>query len=473
MREQNKNEQLQVDLAPTQEKFIFSEKVVNVLYSNTGEGKSFAAVIAMIIHAQRCGMPIRAAIVRDTHENIKLSTVRTIQDALSIVSPRFPIYRFKNDFKELVITTNPPVYVDLFGIDDPASLGKLQGPEYALIWLEEPAPISDKSNAGLSEETYNVALVRCTRQKNTRSRLQITMNPADEAHWTYKRLLEEPAVDPDNPLITKAVFRILPGENKYVSETSRQAVRSAYKNDAASLTRYAEGKFAAVYTGKKVTPEYNPESFLSKVALEPARGLIGFRSWDGWHSPTCSLGQITGSGRLVFLDTIHVENSDVRQLSKARILPLINSPRWKDKVKEWRDIGDFSMMIPDQSNRQESSSRAIETIFDTIFEPGPAKWEHMKLGIHNAFSFNINGLPAFVISPQERLIHRALSGAWHYPVDNSGQISSKLPDKNDASHVGDAWANAVNVLLPVTKIKRDPAAIKKLQERQKAIACSY
>ncbi|MEM4721784.1 MAG: hypothetical protein QXT73_06985 [Candidatus Methanomethylicaceae archaeon] len=57
--------------------------------------------------------------------------------------------------------------VDLFGIDDPASLSKLQGPEYALIWLEEPAPMADKANAGLSEEVFNAALVRATRQKNT------------------------------------------------------------------------------------------------------------------------------------------------------------------------------------------------------------------------------------------------------------------------------------------------------------------
>ena len=41
-----------------------------------------------------------------------------------------------------------PTVEDFFWIDDPASLSKLQGPQYAIIWLEEPAPIIEKQNAG-------------------------------------------------------------------------------------------------------------------------------------------------------------------------------------------------------------------------------------------------------------------------------------------------------------------------------------
>ncbi len=71
---------LDFNLNPTQAAYVFSTSVVNAIISNTGEGKSFASVLAMVVHAQRCNKDIRVAIVRDTHENIKNSTVRTIQE---------------------------------------------------------------------------------------------------------------------------------------------------------------------------------------------------------------------------------------------------------------------------------------------------------------------------------------------------------------------------------------------------------
>ncbi|MDI6754728.1 MAG: hypothetical protein QME78_10095, partial [Thermodesulfobacteriota bacterium] len=118
---------------------------------------------AMIAHAGRCGQPIRCAIVRDTLENIKLSIVPSVQEFFQIFFPdnSHKLYRFKNEYKELTLFTDPRIEVDLFGIDDPASLGKLQGSSaYSLIWLNEPAPIADKANAGLSEEVYKVSVIR-------------------------------------------------------------------------------------------------------------------------------------------------------------------------------------------------------------------------------------------------------------------------------------------------------------------------
>jgi hypothetical protein len=465
---QQPKKQFGFDLTPTQGRYVFSNTVVNLIYSNTGEGKSLASIIAMLYHAQRNAKPIRCAVVRDTHENIKLSTARSIQDALP---PE--LYRFKNDYKELTIFSDPQIKVDLFGIDDPASLSKLQGPEYALIWLEEPAPMSDRANAGLSEEVFNAALVRCARQKDTVPRLQISMNPADEDHWTYKRFFEEPDIDPDNPLITKAVFKIPYGENPYVTEVSRQAVKSAYKGDMAAYKRYVKGEFSPVYKGTRVTPKYDPEIHLSKTPLVPAQGLEGFRAWDGWHNPALLLGQITHAGRLVFIDTIRIKNSDIRTLIKTKAIPLLNSLRWKGKCKSWRDIGDFSMKTPDQSNQQESAARVIEDAFGTFFEAGPSKWTHMKRGIDYVFENNILGKSAFIINKAERILHKGLIGDWHYKTDNSGNIMKDTPEKNSSSHPCDAWANAVNVLLPARSAKINRSWLIKMQRKARQRANSY
>ena len=461
---------LKYELFPTQEEYVNSEKIVNIIISNTGEGKTFASVMAMVAHAQRCGKPIRCAIVRDTHENIKKSTARSIMDAFE----NYPqIYRFKDQFRELTLFTNPRVDVDLFGIDDLGALSKLQGPEYALIWLEEPAPMADQVNAGLSEEVFNAALVRCARQKGTKARLQVSMNPADEDHWTYKRFIEDAEIDPDNPLITKQVWFVPYGENREVSEVSRQAVKSAYKDDPASYTRYVLGQFAAVYRGKKVTPDYNPLIHLAGGPLEPARGLVSFRAWDSWTNPACIMGQITTTGRLIFLDVLTLENSDIPTLIETKVLPMMNSPRWKDKARAWRDGGDCTMKNPDQSNIHTSAARVVEDAFGTIFEPGPARWEHMKFGIKKALSKMIQGMPAVIIDPVNcKVLHKGLSGAWHYKTNNSGEITSKVPDKDEISHPCDCWANGVNILLP-TQMGRDLSKYKAAATKARQRAEGY
>lgn len=470
----NLSKQVKFELSATVGAFVTSEAVVNIIHSPRGEGKTYGCIAAMFHHAKRNDKLIRCAIVRDTHENIKLSAARSIQDALPD-----HLFKFKNDYKELILSSTPPILVDLFGIADPGALQKLQGPEYALIWLEEPAPMVDKANAGLSEEVFNAALIACARQKNTIPRLQVSMNPADEDHWTFKRFFEEPDIDPLNPLITKAIFKVPYGDNKHLPEVSRQAVKVAYKNDDASYGRYVEGKFVKITKGKKVTPFYGTGKYTSEVPLKPAPGLEGFRAYDGWHNPTCILGQITHTGRLIFIDTLHGNNVDIRTLIDEKVRPMLNSPRWKGMCKLWRDVGDRTMKIPDQSNINESAARVIENAFKTKtgrhahFEGGPARWESMKRGIDNIFNTNIAGKPAFLVNMDNRLLDKTLSGGWHFKVDNAGNVVSDTPEKTEESHIGDAWANAVNVLLPSNIMNLNRGTVIELQKKTRTRAKSY
>lgn len=460
--------QLQFNLSPTLERYVLSDKVVNIVVSPKGEGKTFASIVALFAHANRNKKPIRCAIVRDTHENIKTSIARSVQDALP---PN--IYKFKNDYKELTIFSEPRITCDLFGIDDLGSLDKLQGSAYSLIWLEEPAPMSDRSNAGLPEEVYNAALIQCARQTDTIPRLQVSMNPADQEHWTYRRFFEDPLVDPALPLITRAVFQVPYGENKHLPEVARQAVKAAYRHDSASYQRYVMGKFVPLQRGKAVTPHYGNGRFTSEKPLEPAQGLEGFRGWDGWHNPVVVIGQITHSGRLIFIDTVVGQNCDVGILAKNKVVPLLNSPRWKGKCKSWREIGDVSMKTPDQSNINTSAAKVIENIFGTYFEAGPARWTHMKRGIDHVFATNIVGKPAFIVGKNNRLLDKALGGGWHFKTDNAGNVIGDIPEKTNESHVGDAWANIASVLLPTQSRTSDRAKLQRLRRKGRKMAASY
>jgi hypothetical protein len=447
---------------PTQQAFIDSEAVVNVIYSNTGEGKTFACIGAMIKHAERCGRPIRCAILRDTLENLRTSVVVSIKEYFQF-NPS--AYRFTDQDKKLTIFLKPHrITCDLFGIDDSASLSRLQGPEYALIWLNEPAPMAEKANAGLSEEVFNAALVRCARQKGTKARLQVDMNPADEEHWTFKRFLDSEVIDEDNPLITKAVFRVPYGENVHASEVSRQAVRAAYKNDPASYARYVEGQFAVIYHGDKVTPYYNRLLHLLPYPAAPVKGLESFRLWDSWGAPCCILGQVTTIGRLIIYDVCIIDgNSDIRTLISTQVEPLLGSPRWKGKARNWRDIGDFTMAQRDQSNVEESAKLVIQRAFRGRFESGPSTWKLIKQGLDDLFQRNglIQGLPSVQLDPVgAKLLDTALNGGWHYRVDASGKRTRDKPEKDFYSHIGDSFSNGACVLRPSPR----KADIRKMQE---------
>jgi hypothetical protein len=465
---------LQFNFSSTVSDFINSEKTITILIASLGEGKTFGCIGALIAHAKRCGQPIRCAILRDTLENIKLSIVPSIQEFFQDVPQA---YRFKNEFKELTIFSNPRVDVDLFGIDDPASLGKLQGSSaYSLIWLNEPAPIADKANAGLSEEVYNVAVIRCVRRTGTPGRLLVDMNPADESHWTYKRFILEPDFDPEFPLIQKQVWRIPYGENRNLGDDARQAARKMYANDPAAYARYVEGEFAVIYAGEKVTPYYKRDLHRLPSAADPVMGLESVRLWDSWGAPCCILGQITTIGRLIVYDVCLIDgNSDLRTLISTQVEPLLNSPRWKGKAKSWRDIGDFTMAMRDQSNVEESAKLVIQKAFKGRFESGPSTWKMVKQGLDDMFSKHglIQGLPSVQLDPEgAKLLDKALHGGWHYPTDNSGRRTREKPVKDKHSHVGDAFANGCAVLRPSSR-KADIRAYQAQALKQKKRAQSY
>lgn len=240
-------EDIHFDLSPTQYRFVTTDAQIAMLTGPMGEGKTHAGVAGLIGHAARCGRDIRTSLIRDTFQNIKTSTIPDLKEILG------SWVRFSDGLKKMVIMTSPKVECDLFGIDDEASISKLQGPQYACIWLEEPAPIYEKANAGLPREVFNMALARSARQSGTAMRVQITQNPADEEHWTSE-LIEKPEeymVAEDGQVIRKAVFQIPKGENRYLNPIARAANMAAFKDDPAKWQRYVEGEIATVHMGTR------------------------------------------------------------------------------------------------------------------------------------------------------------------------------------------------------------------------------
>jgi hypothetical protein len=158
---------------------------------------------------------------------------------------------------------------------------------------------------------------------------------------------------------------------------------------------------------------------------------------------------------------------------ETQVLPLMNAPRWKGKAKAWRDIGDISMEQPDQSNVEESAAKTIERTLGGVFEGGPKRWEHMRASITRSLNMMIAGSPAVVINPELRMLVKGLAGGWHYKTDSSGNVIATVPVKNEVSHICDAWANAVAVLLPVIDLKDYRDMVRRQGLRNRQLAASY
>ena len=432
MTDEKKGLELKFSLA--QYDFIHSTATIVALIGPQGEGKTFAGFWGLAYHAQKFGTkPMKGALIRDTFENIKNMTIPSIIKA----SDNNAV--FESGGKKMKWYNAD---IDLFGIDDLASLSKLQGAEYTFVWLEEPAPIAAKENAGLREEVFDTALSRTSRQTGAIPRLQITMNPADEEHWTYNKLV----LDPINDEHTKTeVFHIPYGSNWIIEDWQRDIVKQAYRDRPDLYDRYVRGRFSFVQLGEAVTPEYNEHIHRADEMLYPDPDLPVFRLWDGGLNPTAVFMQMTPRGRMLFLDTVRGENIGVKQLIATRIIPLINQ-RYSN-VKEWRDIGDPSMANREQSDSSQNAADVINTELKASFEKGEKSWDNRREALKEMFNRNVDGEPMFLLSRHDVILHRCFRGGWHYGRDASGNVMRDKPRKDINSHPGDAVSHGVARIL--------------------------
>jgi hypothetical protein len=431
---------------------------VAALIGPQGEGKTWAGAIAMILAGrawkEKTGQPLPGAIVRDSHANIKRMTVPSVQKASNKLGEG-TMLQWKNDFKRLECVDGT-LAIDLFGMDDLASLTRIQGAEYAWIWLEEPAPMIESANAGLSLDVYNACLSRVARALSTefealglQPRLQITMNPADEEHWTFHELIENPRFpNPQFPRIRIRVYNIPYGENVHQSQTSRDMTKLAFQNNPGLMMRYVGGQFAFVQAGKAVSPNYNESIHRSDRKLDPIPGCPGLRFWDGGLNPTCILAQITPRGRVIILDSFVGENIGMRQLIRQEVRPMLESYRYKEaRIPSWRDIGDPALNQREQSDSEQRAAMVIEDELGGFFEPGPVDWYTRREAVAEGLNHLVDGYPMVHLSRHEGKLHRALRGGWHYHVDPSGRVLRNEPIKNIHSHPGDAFGYGIAVIM--------------------------
>jgi hypothetical protein len=405
-----------------------------------GDGKTFAALIGMIMHAQRhhqagYPLPVRWIGVADTFRSHEIKTCR------SLMKPEWQGGWSLFDHSHLAVFRQGMtdlVHLDLFGIEDQGAMDRVRM-ETVGVWFEEPAPAAVLvQSSGITDAAWSIAL---TSQGDSRIKSHaypacITSNLPDEDHWTWKRFSPGPTTQgrhPDHP--DRLWFRIPPGERASAEDRAQWA--KALEDRPDLLARLLEGKPGTIILGGQVAVGFDERRHVSAEHLSIIRGEPIGIGLDFGHTPTAIIGQ-DQRGTVRIYASLTLEKGGIRQLLQEAVRP------WLGKFAPWA-LRDSSMIIggfdpagetEDESDIENSPMSIVEKELPGDWEPGPIAWETRR----NCLLTAIGRYQGLIIDPACENLIRALSGRWYYPTAHQGGVRSDKPKKPNHPHedLGDA-----------------------------------
>lgn len=421
---------------PVQRNFIESRAKADLFSSRMGEGKSTAIAWANFYHT-RHNPGARWAIVRDTWENLRATTMKTFFQW-------FPpgIYGTFNASHKTFTWAEGVAKgeVEFLGMDDAQDATKLMSRELGGLAIDEPAPAV--GSTGVDEMIFDLGLTRLRQPGMKWYAAKLAENNPDEAHWTYKRF-----VAPGDP-----EFRIWQPTNP---ENARNLPASYYQDMRRTLIhrpdlvrRFVEGEFGFQQIGKSVTPQWNDKIHLA-VGLIPIARQELILLWDFGHNPTCIITQKTPLGHWNVLDAIVGDGIGVEELLEGAIVPLLRDRYMNHPL---RHIGDPAGNQREQTSIRRTAVMAIKSRLGGSWRSGPVKPEARIEPLRAVLSRNINGRGLVQVDRDRAApVYHALRGGWHYHIARTGLISS-IPVKDQHSHPGDAMSYGAALLFPMGRL---------------------
>jgi hypothetical protein len=458
----------------TQREFIQCKDNMIFLMGPRGEGKTTTGLFATIAHALEQPVsqwPMRWAVIRDTWENLRITTIESIRRACREYGlPNEGLDRLEPKVVKIGMRTTfgffkAVVELNFFGLDTPDDANRLQGFEGAGAWIEEPAPAADISSGIPEDALLAVTSLRQGGAAGVKPRVQITMNPPDKDHWTIKYRDDLDTIERlRSHGYTVKFFEIPKGENPGVTaeyRTHNKAILEAMGRFDL-IARLVEGKVGFIQLGVAVTPEFG-DVHLSKIELPILRSVPIQRSWDFGLNPTCVWWQITPIGRINIFMSIRGANLGCEQHIAQHVLPWQGRKRIMDY--HFEDIGDPNGLTPEARNNEVSAVTAIEEMLTSrpgkpaSFEGGPIPIPDRVGPIRAKLERTLKGgQPVVQVDPEAVAMIRALSGGWHYKKTPSGQVMAIVKDEH--SEHGDALGYGMGVHFPIPKLVERPKAPK-------------
>lgn len=336
-----------------------------------------------------------------------------------------------------------PVMAYLFGMDQLKDISRFQSMELGGGWFEEPAPAAEDDIGGGIQEVAWIVMLSSLNYEVDSPRAQITMNPPDEDHWTWRRFVTDNE-EPDNRIL----FNVPRGENRYLPQWYREHIDKALKSRPDLHRRLVQGLPGFIQKGKPVATNFSEDVHVSKTPLVFAKFAKDmYIGWDTGHSP-CAVGmQQTVTGHFNFLFCLVGENMGMQQFIDSMVKPYIATRI--PSVTFWH-IGDPQAEVGSESDITDSPKMRILNSLGGYWRSGPQKWPPRREAVHNSLNAMHMGRALVQIDKENcRPLIQALRGGWHYP-----EHSPETPKKDFHSHSGDSYAYLMAVLMGERTIVR-------------------
>jgi len=403
----------------------YSDQIEVCAFGARGDGKTIAALSAMIAHAQRhyaagYSLPVRWIGVRDTFTNHRLTTCNTL------LKPMWKNCWAGEDGGHKWFARGGGsvlVELDLMGLEDQSAKEKLKV-ECVGVWFEEIAPSAQGgsvNSGGIDEESWMLA--QSSKRLPSHAHPGIaTTNLPDDDHWSWRHFIT-------NPPPRAYGIRIPPGER--ASAEFRAMLAEQYKDRPDLRKKLLDGEPGTTLLGNPVALGFSYDRHVSASRLVPlASGLEICLGFDGGQTPSCTIGQQLENGQINIFASLTVKGG-MKQLIEYEVEPWLsrNIP-WLLKNPELMLIGhDPSLGSDNDSDADKPSLYEIQSHFpDAALEtPGTNQWPVRREVLLNALSRQYS----ILLDPQgcDGLI-KALNGRWYYPKQHASDGNkSDIPKK--------------------------------------------
>jgi len=213
----------------------------------------------------------------------------------------------------------------------------------------------------------------------------------------------------------------------YQKEAAQGIPRDKFLREFHLVWRSFEGR--PVYVD-----EWNRNTNVAKDWLKFAPHLPVLRGWDFGLTPACIFAQLMPNMKLYILREICEEEMGLERFLN---LVTVKSMDWFPNAKRFVDIIDPAGFVRSQTD--ERSCMTIMSGSPWFLKPIPGRQnpQERRSAVISFLQRNVQGHPAFLVSPVCKTIINGFDGGYHYAYSRNGSLR-EVPEKNLYSHPHDA-----------------------------------
>jgi|TARA_Y100000015_G_scaffold36439_1_gene37676 hypothetical protein len=465
------NLNLDFSTSPTVWKFLQDKSFVRGLMGPVGSGKSYACAAEIMIKAvnqvqsPRDGIKYsRFVVVRNSYPELRTTTIKTWQELFP--ENIWGAFRWSPPLThhiKLPARDNAPgidCEVIFLALDQPKDVRKLLSMELTGAWVNEARELPKAVIDGL---THRVGRYPTKADGGSSNRFIIMdTNPMDDDHWWYRlaekekmkgkfawKFFKQPgAVEevvqeelPENPEANGFVFSSGKWWMQNPNAENKKNLTAGYYEQTLLgknldwIRCYAQGKYTYVQEGKPVMSEYD-DTLMTEDYIEPDIQYPIQVGVDFGLTPAAIFGQKLANGQWVILHELVTFDMGLERfgyLLKGELetrFPKFDVLVWGDPAGQKRDEI-FEVTAFDHLRTIGLVARPTATNdFRVRREAGAAPMNRL-----------IQGKPGLVIDKRCKRLRKALSGGYHFKrvQISGGERFKDQPNKNEHSHVGDAF----------------------------------